>query len=70
MILPYAKTFNEKMREQLVKIWREKKEKQLMSDFSTFSIDDMKTKKKHKYVVLVLKVLSNSQNTAIFTRKG
>ena len=39
------------MRKQLVKIW--KKKKKHVSDFSTLSIDDMKTKQKHKSVLLV-----------------
>ena len=43
MILSSATPFNEKMREQLVKIWKEKKHG---NNFSTFSIDDMKIKKK------------------------
>ena len=43
MILSYAKPFNEKMREQLVKIW--KKTKKTCERFSTLSIDDAKTKK-------------------------
>ena len=51
IVLSYAKPFNEKMREQLVKI-RKKKKKQV-SNFSTHSADDMKTKKKHKSVLLV-----------------
>ena len=45
MILPYAKPINEKMREQLVKIW--KKRKKDVSDFSTLSMDDQNTKKNH-----------------------
>ena len=51
MILSCAKPFNEKMREQLVKI--QKKEKNHGRDFSTLSMDDTKTKKKHKSVLLV-----------------
>ena len=51
MILSYAKPFNEKMREQLVKMWEKKKKH--VSDFSKLSIDDMKRKKKHKFVLLV-----------------
>ena len=43
MILSLAKHLNEKMREQLVKICKEKKRH--VSDFSTLSIDDMKTGK-------------------------
>ena len=43
MILSPAKHLNEKMREQLVKICKEKKRH--VSDFSTLSIDDMKTGK-------------------------
>ena len=39
------------MHRQLVKIWK-KKEKHVI-DFSTLSIDDMNTKKKHKSVLLV-----------------
>ena len=43
MILSLAKHLNEKMREQLVKICKERKRH--VSDFSTLSIDDMKTGK-------------------------
>ena len=43
MILSYAKVFNKKMREKFVKVW--KKRKKHVSDFSTFSIADMKKKK-------------------------
>ena len=50
MISSYTTPFNEKMCKQLLKIWRKKKR---VSAFSTLSIDDMKTKKKHKYVLLV-----------------
>ena len=39
------------MHEQLVKI--QKKEKRHASNFSTLSIEDMKTKKKHKSVLLI-----------------
>ena len=47
--MSYAKRLYEKMREQLIKIW----EKKHVSDFSTLSIDNMKTKKKRKSVLLV-----------------
>ena len=47
MILSYAKPYDEKKPEQL-----EKKKKQA-SDFSTFLIDDMKTKKNHNSVLLI-----------------
>ena len=47
MILSYAKS----VREQLVKAWEKKKK--YMCAFSTLSVDDMKTKKKHKSVALV-----------------
>ena len=43
MILPYTKPFTEKMREELIKIW--KKSKKYVSDFSALSIDDMEAKK-------------------------
>ena len=43
MILPYTKPFTEKMREELIKIW--KKSKKYVSDFLALSIDDMKAKK-------------------------
>ena len=43
MILPYTKPFPEKMREELIKIW--KKSKKYVSDFLALSIDDMKAKK-------------------------
>ena len=49
--MSYAKPFNEKMCEQLIKIW--KKSKKHVSDFSTLSSDGMKTRKKHKSVFLV-----------------
>ena len=37
---------------KIVKLWENRK-KQILRDFSTLSIDDMKTKKKHKSVLLV-----------------
>ena len=43
-ILSYAKPFNKKMREQLVKTRKEKKIH--ASNFSAISVDDMKTTKK------------------------
>ena len=49
MILSNAKTFNEKMRGQFVKIWKKK----YQTNFSRLSIDDIKTKKKQIYVLLV-----------------
>ena len=48
MILSNAKTFNEKMRGQFVKIWKKKKKYQ--TNFLRLSIDDIKTKKKQMYV--------------------
>ena len=51
MILYYAELFNEKIRKKLAKIW--KKKKKHLNNFSTLSIDDMKTKKKHKSILLV-----------------
>ena len=42
--MSYAKPFNEKMRKQLAKIYIKKKK--YVSDFSTLSIDDTKTKRK------------------------
>ena len=72
MILSLAKHLNEKMREQLVKICKERKRH--VSDFSTLSIDDMKTEKqicryentqpKHNNVLSVEK-LDNSESTTI-----
>ena len=39
-----------------------------VSDFSILSINDMKTKKKKKQICfVVIKIVSNSQNTTIFT---
>ena len=64
-ILSYAKPFNKKMREQLVKTRKEKKIH--ASNFSTISVDDMKTTKKHKSVFAGIKILNNSQITTIFT---
>ena len=49
MILSYTKPFHEKMRKQLVKIWKKKH----VCDFSTLSIKDMKTEKKTKRVLLI-----------------
>ena len=37
-----------------------------VSDFSILSINDMKTKKK-QICFVVIKIVSNSQNTTIFT---
>ena len=45
MILSYAKPFNEEMREQLVKIIREKGKN--VGNFSTISTDDIKNKEKN-----------------------
>ena len=51
------------MGKHLVKIW--KKEKNYVGDFSTLSIDDMKTKIK-QICFVGIKTLDNSQNTTIF----
>ena len=50
MILSYAKPLNEKIHEYFKYMQKKKK---YASDFSTLSIDDMKTKKKLKSVLLV-----------------
>ena len=52
MILSYGKPFNDKMQEELAKKLKKKKKKQV-SNFSKLSVDDNKTKKKHKSVLLV-----------------
>ena len=57
MMLSYVKPFNEKMREQLVKIW--KKKKKYVSDFLPLSMDDMKTKKT-QICSVGIKILNNS----------
>ena len=44
MMLSFTEPFTEKLHKQLVKTW--KKRKNHVSNFSTRSIDDMKTKKK------------------------
>ena len=44
IILSYAKSFNEKVREQVAKIW--KTENQHVSDLSKLSIGDIKINKK------------------------
>ena len=40
-----------------------------VSNFSTFSIYDTKTKKKHNSVLLVYKILNNTRNTRIFSQQ-
>ena len=50
MILSYAKPLNEKIHEYFKYMQKKKK---YASDFATLSIDDMKTKKKLKSVLLV-----------------
>ena len=50
MIQSYAKPLNEKINEYFKYMQKKKK---YASDFSTLSIDDMKTKKKLKSVLLV-----------------
>ena len=69
MILPYAKPFNKKMREQLIEYRKNKKYK---SNFSTLLIDDMKTKKKHESVLLVKKysTIANTQQYLHYSPKG
>ena len=52
MILSYGKPFNDKMQEELAKKFKKKKKKQV-SNFSKIYVDDNKTKKKHKSVLLV-----------------
>ena len=69
----YAKRFNEKKREQLIKIC--KKQKKHCEQFSTFSIKDKKTNKKSKSMQLVfmfigVNIPDNSQNTTIFAQKA
>ena len=54
MIFSYAaKAFNDKMRKQLLKIWKKKR----AGDFSTLSINYMK-----KQIFFLIKIRSNSQN--------
>ena len=60
MMLSYAKPFNKKMREQLVKIW---KKKQTCEGFLlTFSWWYEKEKKKRKSVMLVQKYSTKNNN--------
>ena len=47
---------------------REKRKKRA-NDFSTLSIDDVKTKKK-QICFVGIKILNNSQNTTIFIQTG
>ena len=55
MIFSYAaKAFNDKMRKQLLKIWKKKR----AGDFSTLSINYMKK----QIFFLIIKIHSNSQN--------
>ena len=61
MILSYAKSFNEKVREQLAKIW--KKENQHASDLSTLSIGDIKINKKINQFSWYKSTLNNSKNS-------
>ena len=58
MIMFYAKPFDEKMRKQLVKIWKKNPKKKHVSNFSSLLIDGMETKKKYKSVLLVSKYLT------------
>ena len=68
MILPYAKPFNKKMREQLIEYRKNKK----YSNFSTLLTDDMKTKKKHESVLLVKKysTIAKTQQYLHYSPKG
>ena len=50
MMLSYVKPLNEKMREQLVKIWEKRKNMSMI--FQRFQIDDMNIKKETKPVFL------------------
>ena len=54
MIFSYAKPFNDKMRKQLLKIWKKRKN---AGDFSTLSVNYMK-----KQIFFIIKIHSNSQN--------
>lgn len=62
-ILPDAKIFHKKMCKYLVHIWGKK----YVSNFSTLSMNDMKTKKIRESVLLALKYSKNPKNTALFT---
>ena len=67
MILPYAKLFNEKMREQLVKYEKKKKH---VSDFSKLWVDDMKKKRKNINLFCSYKSTEHYPNTTIFTQQA
>ena len=60
-----CKTYSRENAKQLVKIWKKKKKKHA-SDFSILSINDMKK----RICLVVIKILSNSQNTTIFTQQA
>ena len=68
MILSYAKPFNEKMCEQLVKI--RKKKKNMWAIFQHFPSMIDKEKTQTQISFFGIKILSNSQNTTIFTQNA
>ena len=67
MILSYAKPFNEKMRKQLVKIWK-KKEKTRQRFFNAFN--QWYEKEKTQIYFTGVNILNNSQNATIFTQQA
>ena len=66
MILPYAKPINEKMREQLVKIWKKRKKMRVI--FQHFQ-SMIRTQRKTTICLVGIKILNNSQNTAVFIQQ-
>ena len=66
MILSYAKPFHEKMCEKLVKI-RKKNMRAIFQHFESM-IDKEKTQTRISF--FGIKILSNSQNTTIFTQNA
>lgn len=65
MMLSYAKPFNKKMREQLVKIWKKNKHAR---DFCSLLVDDMKKKRKNANLLCSYK--NTQQKTTIFTEQA
>ena len=66
MILSYAKPFEQENLQTTCENMR--KNKKHVTYFSTFSIDDMKTKKKQICFVNI-KIISNSRKAIIYTQK-
>ena len=67
MMLSFTEPFTEKLHKQLVKTW--KKRKNHVSNFSTRSIDDMKTKKKPNLFCWYKDTLQQP-STTVFTQQG